>query len=65
MYLDWIFMAKLVKKKVAKKNKKSQDFEKAFGGLKKHNLKIKSINVFALKIEYLEEAPAPAPIPAG
>ncbi len=36
-------------------------FEKKFGGLKKHDIKIQPINVFALKIEYLEEGPAPAP----
>jgi hypothetical protein len=48
-------MVKAKKRKMTKK--KVSNFKKAFGGLKKHNLKIKSINVFALKIEYMEESP--------
>jgi hypothetical protein len=39
--------------------KATTKFEKKFGGLNKHDLKIQPINVFALKIEYLEEGPAP------
>jgi hypothetical protein len=49
------------KKKVAP-TKVATKFEKKFGGLKKHDLQVKPINVFALKVEYLEEAPAPIPL---
>ena len=47
-------------KKKKQDPKKTTQFEIKFGGLKKHDLKIQPINVFALKIEYLEEGPSPA-----
>ena len=49
-------------KKKKQDTKKISKFEIKFGGLKKHDLKIQPINVFALKIEYLEEGPAPFPV---
>jgi hypothetical protein len=48
-------------KKKKQDPKKTTKFEIKFGGLKKHDLKIQPINVFALKIEYLEEGSGPSP----
>lgn len=53
---------KTLKKKVKKKSKSKATFSSQFGGLKKHVLKIQPINVFALKIEYLEEGASPTPV---
>lgn len=53
-------------KKSAKKNSSSTSkFASIFGGLKKHDLDIEPINVFALKIEHCEETFSPTcPFPA-
>jgi hypothetical protein len=57
-------MKKQNKKSAKKKSPSPSKFASIFGGLKKHDLDVEPINVFALKIEHCEETfPPSCPFP--
>lgn len=46
--------------KASAKKSKKKNLKQEFGGLKKHDLQIQPINVFALKVEHCEETWSPS-----